>query len=70
MNALLRQPLSGGLAVVNAVGLLCFAALRMTELIDDDYGYGYGNAQRTSLGIAGFFYIGLGILGASIVLTG
>ena len=55
---------------MNAVGLLCFAALRMTELIDDDYGYGYGNAQRTSLGIAGFFYIGLGILGASIVLTG
>lgn len=73
INAIVRQPAGGVLALVIAVGLLCFAALRLTEAIDDVYGYGSewkGLAQRTSLAIAGFFYIGLGILGASIVLTG
>lgn len=73
VNAILRQPLGNALALVIAVGLLCFAALRLTEAIDDVHGYGgdwRGLAQRASLAIAGFFYIGLGILGASIVLTG
>lgn len=73
INALLRQPLGGVLALVIAVGLLCFAALRLTEAIDDVHGYGsgwQGLAQRASLAIAGLFYTGLGIVGASIVLTG
>ena len=73
MNAVLRQPLGSVLGLVIAVGLLCFAALRLTEAIDDVYGYGehwQGLAQRAALAIAGFFYVGLGILGASIVLTG
>jgi uncharacterized protein DUF1206 len=73
LNALLRQPLGGVLALVIALGLLCFAALRLTEAVDDVYGYGrdwQGLAQRGSLAVAGLFYIGLGVLGTSIVLTG
>jgi hypothetical protein len=56
-----------------AVGLLCFAALRIVEAIDDVYGYGgdlRGIAQRASLGFAGIFYTGFGIAAASIVLGG
>jgi hypothetical protein len=73
MNAIVRQPMGGVLALVIALGLLCFAALRLTEAIDDVHGYGKdwrGVAQRASLAIAGLFYIGLGVLGTSIVLTG
>jgi hypothetical protein len=73
LNVILREPLGNVLAFVIALGLLCFAALRFTEAIDDVYGYGRdwrGLGQRAALAIAGFFYIGLGILGASIVLTG
>jgi hypothetical protein len=73
MNAVVSQPAGGLLGLAIAIGLLCFAALRMIEAIDDVYDYGddwHGWMQRGALAAAGLFYTALGILGASIVLTG
>src|SRR5581483_4439864 len=73
MNIVLSGPAGRALALAVAVGLLCFAALRIVEAIDDVYGYGddlRGVAQRASLGFAGLFYTALGIAAASIVLGG
>jgi hypothetical protein len=73
MNIVLSEPAGRVFALAVAAGLLCFAALRIVEAIDDVYGYGddlRGLAQRASLGFAGLFYTGLGIAAASIVLSG
>ena len=73
MNIVLSEPAGRVMALAVAAGLLGFAALRVVEAVDDVYGYGddlRGIAQRTSLGLAGLFYTGLGIAAASIVLGG
>ncbi len=73
INLVLSQPAGRIVALAVALGLLCFAALRLVEAIDDVYGYGddlRGLAQRAALALAGLFYTGLGIAGASIVLSG
>jgi len=73
MNAVFSEPAGGALALVVAVGLFCFAALRLIEAFQDVYDYGddlHGWLQRGALAGAGLFYLGVGILGASIVLTG
>jgi hypothetical protein len=73
LNRVISQPAGALLALVIAVGLLCFAALRAVEAASDVYHYGddwRGIAQRASLGAAGIFYTALGIAGASIVLSG
>ena len=73
MNIVMSEPAGRAIALAVAAGLLCFAALRVVEAIDDVHGYGSdlrGIAQRASLGFAGLFYTGLGIAAASIVLGG
>lgn len=73
MNIVLSEPAGRAFALAVAIGLLCFAALRIVEAIDDVHGYGgdwRGIAQRASLGCAGLFYIALGLAAASIVLGG
>ena len=73
MNAVFSQPAGGLLGLVVAIGLFCFAALRLIEGFQDVYDYGddwNGWLQRGALAAAGIFYLAVGILGASIVLTG
>jgi hypothetical protein len=73
MNIVLSEPAGRALALAVAIGLLCFAVLRIIEAVDDVYGYGGdlgGIAQRASLGFSGLFYTALGIAAASIVLGG
>jgi len=73
LNRVISQPAGALLALAIAIGLLCFAALRVVEAVSDVYDYGddwHGIAQRASLGAAGIFYTGLGIAAASIVLAG
>jgi hypothetical protein len=73
MNAVVSQPAGGALGLVIAVGVFCFAALRLIEAFQDIYDYGddwHGWLQRGALAAAGVFYLGVGLLGASIVLTG
>lgn len=73
LNAVVSQPAGSLLALIIALCLLCFAALRTIEAIDDVYTYGddlYGLARRTSLGLAGVFYAVVGLAGTSIVLAG
>jgi hypothetical protein len=73
LNRVISQPAGALLALAIAIGLLCFAALRVVEAVSDVYDYGddwHGLAQRASLGAAGVFYTALGIAAASIVLAG
>lgn len=73
LNAVVSEPAGGFIGFVVAVGLLCFAGLRVVEAFDDVYDYGNdleGLARRWALALAGVFYAVLGLAGASIVLTG
>lgn len=73
LNIVLSEPAGRAFAFAVALGLLCFAALRIIEAFEDVYGYGdewRGIAQRASLGFSGLFYTALGLAAGTIVLSG
>lgn len=73
LNKVTSIPAGSLLALIIALCLLCFAALRVIEAADDVYAYGddlRGLARRAALGLAGLFYAVVGLAGTSIVLAG